>query len=88
MTDVLAEAREAIDAIDRELLAAFNRRLDLVQRLHAHKLEHGLPLRDPGREESMVENLQAANGGPLSDDGVAEFFHHVLAVIRREIHGE
>ncbi len=87
MSDTLAEAREAIDAVDRELLDAVNRRLELVRRLHEHKLAHGLPLRDPGREQAMVARLQEANAGPLSADGVAELFAHVLELVRREIHG-
>ena len=87
MSGALAEAREAIDAVDRELLDAVNRRLGLVRRLHQHKLENGLPLRDPGREESLIGRLQEANGGPLSADGVAELFHCVLDLVRREIHG-
>ena len=85
--EVVAEAREAIDAVDRELLGAVNRRLELVRRLHEHKAANGLPLRDPGREESMVGRLKDANAGPLSADGVAELFHYVLDLIRREIHG-
>jgi chorismate mutase len=84
---VVAEAREAIDAIDRELLDAVNRRLELVRALHEHKLAAGLPLRDPGREDAMIGHLQSANAGPLSVEGVAELFHHVLALIRRELHG-
>jgi chorismate mutase/prephenate dehydratase len=83
----IAEARLAIDAVDRELLDAVNRRLELVRRLHEQKLANGLPLRDPGREESMVSRLQDANHGPLSADGVAELLHYVLDLVRRELHG-
>ncbi len=43
-----------------ELLAAVNRRLELVRALHEHKLANGMPLRDPGREDAM---LRAADGG-------------------------
>jgi len=87
MDGAVAEARDAIDAIDRELLDAVNRRLELVRRLHEHKVVNGLPLRDPGREEEIVRRLQEANDGPLSAAGVAELFHHVLDLVRREIHG-
>ena len=66
---VLAEAREQIDAVDRGLLAGINRRIELVRALHEHKVANGLPLRDPGREESMVAALQEANAGPLSPEG-------------------
>ena len=87
MTD-LAEAREQIDAVDRGLVAGINRRIELVRELHEQKLAAGVPLRDPGREESMVLALQAANTGPLSSDGVTELVHFVLDLTRREIHGE
>lgn len=84
----LAEARAAIDRIDLELLAAFNRRLEIVRGLHEHKVETGLALRDPGREEAMLASLEAANAGPLSAGGVDELFRYFLALTRRELHGE
>ena len=87
MSERLAEARAAIDAVDQELLDVVNRRLELVRGLHRHKLAHGLPLRDPGREQAIVARLQAANAGPLSPAGVAELFHSVLELVRRELHG-
>jgi chorismate mutase / prephenate dehydratase len=88
VSDQLSEAREAIDKVDRELLAAVNRRIELVRGLHEHKVASGIPLRDPGREDSMLASLRDANPGPLSDAGVDELFHHVLDLTRREIHGE
>jgi chorismate mutase len=88
MTDaVLTEARAAIDAADRELLAVVNRRLELVRTLHDHKQTTGLPLRDAGREDAMVASLQQANEGTLSDEGVDRLFRFVLDLIRKEIHG-
>jgi chorismate mutase / prephenate dehydratase len=84
---VVAEARGAIDAADRELLATVNRRITLVRELHEHKLRAGVPLRDAGREESMVAVLQAANAGPLSTDGVAELVRFLLDLTRRELYG-
>jgi len=81
------EYREKIAAADRDLLAAINRRLELVRELHEHKRAEGIPLRDPTREEQLIVELQAANGGPLSAAGVAELFRHVLDLTRKEIHG-
>jgi chorismate mutase len=88
MTDVVSVARAAIDSVDRELLAGVNRRLQLVRELHEHKVAIGIPLRDAGREEAIVASLQQANGGPLSDEGVADFVGFVLALTRRELHGD
>ena len=81
------EARIAIDAVDRELLGAVNRRLELVRALHEHKVANGLPLRDPGREDEMIAALQEENPGPLSAEGVDALFRFVLDLIRKEIHG-
>jgi chorismate mutase / prephenate dehydratase len=84
---VLAKTRIAIDAVDRELLGAVNRRLELVAALHEHKLASGVPLRDPGREDGMIGALQEENPGPLSDEAVDALFRFVLELIRKEIHG-
>jgi len=84
---LITDYREKIAAADRDLLAAINRRLELVRALHEHKRAEGIPLRDPTREEQLVVELQAANKGPLSSTGVAELFRHVLDLTRREIHG-
>jgi chorismate mutase/prephenate dehydratase len=84
----LTDFRVRITAADRELLAAMNRRLELVRELHDFKQAEGIPLRDPEREQQLVVELQAANKGPLSDQGVADLFRHVLDLTRREIHGE
>jgi chorismate mutase len=87
VTDVVAELREEITALDRELVAAVNRRIEIVRRLHEHKREHGIPLRDHGREESMLRLLGEENPGPLSDDGLAGFYRYVLDLTWRELHG-
>ena len=87
MNERLASAREQIDAVDREVLAALNRRLDLVRSLHAYKQETGLPLIDPGREESMLTLLQTANDGSISDEGIADLLRFLLDLTRKEIHG-
>jgi len=84
---VVGEARAAIDAADRELLALVNRRLELVRRLHEHKQRSGIALRDERREQAIVAGLQAANGGPLSAAGVAELVRFLLDLTRRELHG-
>jgi chorismate mutase len=84
---VIDGARQQISEVDRTLLAALNRRLEIVTALHDFKLREGIPLRDPDRERALVAALQAENDGPLSDDAVARFFDFVLALTRDEIHG-
>jgi chorismate mutase / prephenate dehydratase len=89
LTDtVVVELRREISAVDRELLGAVNRRIEIVQRLHGHKQQAGMPLRDPEREVELVRELQDENPGPLSDEGVASLFHFVLGLTRNELYDE
>jgi chorismate mutase / prephenate dehydratase len=85
---IVVELRAEISALDRQLLAAVNRRLELVRRLHEHKLATGMPLRDLVREVAMLRALEAENSGPLSADGVACFFTDVVELIRQEMYGD
>jgi chorismate mutase len=79
------ELRTQISALDREVLDAFNRRLELVARLKRHKDEHGLDFLDPDRERRMLEELRSANGGPLSDGGVAVLLEALLGLTKNEV---
>ena len=83
----VGDYRDQISGADRRLLAAMNERLELVRALHEHKRAEGIPLIDPAREQQLVVELQAGNAGPLSDQGVAELFRHVLELTRKELHG-
>jgi chorismate mutase len=82
---VVEEIRGGITAADEEILAAINRRLELVARLKRHKEEHGIAFLDPGREAALLAHLREANTGPLSDDGVEELFRSILDLVKREV---
>jgi chorismate mutase/prephenate dehydratase len=82
---VIAEIREGITGADEEILAAVNRRLELVARLKRHKEEHGIAFLDPGREAALLAHLREANPGPLSDEGVEELFRSILDLVKREV---
>jgi chorismate mutase / prephenate dehydratase len=83
--DVVRSLRDEITAVDREIFAAVNRRLDLVAQLKRYKDEHGISFVDPDRERQMVEDPVRANTGPLSDDGVRSFYVELLALVKREL---
>ena len=84
-TTDLEALRAQVTEVDRELVATINRRLELVQRIWAHKREHGLDRVDPDRERWLFETLAAANAGPLSADGLRELYAEVLALTKREM---
>jgi chorismate mutase/prephenate dehydratase len=79
------ELREHITEQDLALLAAVNRRLELVRELRDHKLAQGWEFVDRGREAELLTALAAENQGPLSEAGLRELFAEVLALTKREL---
>jgi len=82
---VVRELRTRVSDVDRAILDAVNRRLELVDEITRHKRSAGLPLHDADREELMVRDLQQSNRGPLTDDGVAELQATLLYLTKRQL---
>jgi chorismate mutase len=83
--DELTRFRAQITDLDRIILGAVNRRLELVAALRRYKDEHGLAFVDPEREAQLLEEHVRENGGPLSDDGVRSLLVELLALMKREL---
>ncbi len=86
MTDpVLADLRRQISEIDRSIVEAFNRRLEVVAKIKRHKDEHGLAFVDPDREAAMLEQQTSENRGPLTNEGLRALYAELLALTKREV---
>lgn len=79
--------RREISDLDTALVELVNRRLTLVAKLKRYKEEHGIGFLDLAREEWMLRYLSRANRGPLSADGLAELYHELLDLTKRELRG-
>jgi chorismate mutase/prephenate dehydratase len=77
--------REQIAESDRAVLDAVNSRLQLVDELKRHKEKEGIDFADPEQEERLLQALEQANAGPLSNDGVRHLFSEILALTKREV---
>lgn len=82
---IIRQLREQISDADRTLIAALNQRLELVARLKRYKESRGIEFVDPEREEWMLSYLQRVNRGPLSANGLREFFSSVLELTKSEV---
>jgi len=80
----LAEIRRRIDAVDRQLLEAFNQRARLARRVAEVKRDagDGDDIYRPEREAEVLRALREANQGPFDDDTVAGLFQEVMAACR------
>ncbi len=93
MSDVARDAlvrqmREQIIDNDIRIIAAVNRRLELVARLREYKEAHGMAFVDQSREAWMHQYLQGVNRGPLSDEGLHAIYEDLLELTKRETTSE
>ncbi len=70
--------RERIDVLDRAMLQIMNERVRCANVIGAIKKKLGLPVYVPSREEDVIRNVVAGNGGPLSDAAVRRLFERVI----------
>jgi chorismate mutase/prephenate dehydratase len=75
----LPELRQAIDALDDELLRLLNERARLVKEVGALKAASGLEFYVPERERQIVERLQDANKGPFPTEAIRAVFSEVIS---------
>jgi len=77
--------RDEISGLDRAILDAVNARLELVSQLRRHKASKGIPFLDPEREQQLLDELLAANAGPLSEQGLRQLVAEILDLTKREV---
>lgn len=85
MNERFEAVREQIAANDEVIVAAVNRRLELVLQLWQLKGELGLQTIDPERERRLHERLAAASSGPLSAAGLDRLVSELLALTKSEL---
>ncbi|HUP88575.1 MAG TPA: chorismate mutase [Longimicrobiales bacterium] len=84
MSDKLAELRDRIEQIDRDLVRLIAERVALAREVGEVKREHNLPTLDPAREAVIIRRSGAlAREAGLSEDDVREIFWHLVGLSRR-----
>ena len=78
----LEEIREQIDEIDAQILELFCRRMDLVKQVAEYKIENGLPVLHPGREQKILDRVRL-DGGEAYGDYAAAVFQRMMEVSRQ-----
>jgi chorismate mutase / prephenate dehydratase len=78
----LTALRDRIDAIDRELLDALNRRAALAQAVGELKKREGSVAFRPEREAQVIDGLKRANPGPLGSASIAPIWREIMSACR------
>src|SRR3954469_18058626 len=74
--------RKQLDEIDRDILAAINRRGMIAEQIGSLKSADGQSTYDPEREQTILENAVKNNGGPLSNQAIRGIFRELISGTR------
>jgi chorismate mutase/prephenate dehydratase len=81
--EALAVVRREIDAIDRQLIDLLNRRAAASLKVAEVKRNGDMVTYVPSREQEVVDNVLAANRGPLTADHVRAIYAEILSASRQ-----
>jgi chorismate mutase len=84
---VIRQYRDQISDNDRALVEALNKRLRLVAELKKYKASRGVEFVDLQREEWILQDLARANRGPVSSEGLRDFYGAIFDLTKREVGG-
>jgi chorismate mutase-like protein len=79
---MIAEWRERIDILDRQILGLLSRRAEIACRIAREKRTQGMPVLCPEREEEVMGALRTRNPGPLDGESVERVFRAIVAESR------
>ncbi len=85
MRERFDEIRREITHNDEAIVAAVNRRLELVSQLWELKAQLGLDTVDPDRERLLRDALAKASAGPLSRAGLDRLVTELLDLTKSEL---
>jgi chorismate mutase len=82
--DDLMEARNAIEVVDRRMVALLAQRVALALRAAEAKRRADLPLKDRAREKEVIERAVVdGRSHGLPDKAVKKIFEHIVDMSRR-----
>ena len=79
----LEECRNAIDAIDAEILTLLNQRARIARAIGAIKLKAGMPIADREREAEIIRKVARDNTGPLENRAAVRIYNGILRESRQ-----
>ena len=75
---MLEKQRQKIDSIDRQIVALFEERTNVVEEVAKIKLENDIPILDSGREEQVILKVQS-----YLKDELAELYTELMRISRK-----
>jgi chorismate mutase len=79
----IADWRDEIDAVDKQLVELLNKRAECALAIGKIKRTMDLPIYDPNRESTVLRQVMAHNAGPLAEDAIRRLFERIIDENRR-----
>jgi len=79
----IAQLREAIDALDEQLVSLLNARAQCALEIGEIKRVLQMEIYQPDRERAVLQHVRGVNQGPLDGDAIARLFERIIDEARR-----
>lgn len=80
----LHELRQELDQLDGEIVALFEKRMDIARQVAQYKLEHDLPVLDRSREDQVLASREAMLSDAALAPSLRTLFETILALSRQK----
>ena len=79
----LNELRKEIDAVDRQIVALFEKRLEISERMAEYKKNTGMPVQDKAREAEKIALVQSQAHTDFSRQHIEELYILLMSLSRK-----
>ncbi len=80
----LEDLRRQLDAVDREIVTLFEKRMGVAGQIGQYKLERGLPVLDTSREEAVLASRAAMCQNETLKKDVQALYERIMALSREK----
>ena len=79
----LENLRERIDTIDKEMIALFEKRMDVVADIAAYKIKNNLPVLNQNREDIVISKVKAIVKNKDYTDSAIDFIKDIMEISKK-----
>ncbi len=79
----LSELRVQIDAIDKDIVELYEKRMDICRQVAEYKIENGKKVFDKVREEEKIAKVKSMTHNDFNSVGIQELFEQIMSMSRK-----
>ena len=79
----LENLRERIDTIDKELIALFEERLNIVNDIAEYKIKNNLPILNQNREDIVISKVKSIVKNKEYTDSAIDFIKDIMEISKK-----